>query len=65
MMKAKESLSSKRLLLAVKVIVVLMKSLTPGWVVYGKLRHAEPPERKMFPRSCIRGNFLDSSGKTN
>jgi hypothetical protein len=26
------------------------KSLTPGWVVYGKRRHAEPPEEDVPPQ---------------
>ena len=26
------------------------ESLTPGWVVYGKRRHAEPPEEDVPPQ---------------
>jgi hypothetical protein len=31
-------------------IKINKKSLTPGWVVYGKRRHAEPPEEDVPPQ---------------
>ena len=32
------------------------KSLTPGWVVYGKRRHAEPPEEDVPPQLTLYSN---------